>query len=70
MVYPFVARIGRDLRNELVDNKVFVAKYWPNVIQSGQYAFECEMAERIVPLPIDQRYGEEEMDRIIEIVKG
>lgn len=69
MVYPFVARIDRDLRKELIENKVFVAKYWPNVHQLNSYDTEYDLATRVVPLPCDQRYGEEEMNRIIEIIE-
>ena len=68
MVYPFVTRINRNLRKELIDNKVFVAKYWPNVHQLARYELEYELAERFVAIPCDQRYGEEEMNRIIEII--
>ena len=33
MVYPFMLKKDRNVRKELIDNKVFVAKYWPNVIE-------------------------------------
>lgn len=68
MVYPFVTRIDRNLRKEFIDCKVFVAKYWPNAHQLCKYEFENDLSERLVALPIDQRYGKEEMDRIIEII--
>lgn len=70
MVYPFITRINRNLRKELIDNKVFVAKYWPNVHQLARYELEYELAGRIVAIPCDQRYGKEEMNRIIEIIKN
>ena len=68
MVYPFVTRIDRNLRKELIGKKVFVAMYWPNVHQIGHYDFEYDLAERLVALPIDQRYGKEEMERIIKLI--
>ena len=68
MVYPFVPRTNCNLRKELIDNKIFVAKYWPNIHQLSNFELEYVFAERIVPLPIDQRYGLKEMQRIIEIV--
>lgn len=70
MVYPFVSGINRDLRRELIENKVFVAKYWPNVHKINSYEMEYYLAVRIVPLPCDQRYGEKEMNRIIEIIEN
>ena len=66
MVYPFVTRIDRNLRKELIENKVFVAKYWPNVQFLKDFVIEYEFASRIVAIPCDQRYGEEDMNRIIE----
>ena len=68
MVYPFVTRNDRDLRKELIDKKVFVAKYWPNVHQLNGYETEYDLAMRIVPIPCDQRYGKKEMNRIIDLI--
>lgn len=68
MVYPYYTKdIG--LRKKLIDNQVFVATYWPNVqewCKAGD--LEYELCKNIIPLPIDQRYGEEDMKRIIEII--
>ena len=68
MVYPFLALI-KGLREKLIENKVFVARYWPNVLDwttkdDIEYLLACQMQ----PLPVDQRYGEEEMKRIIDII--
>lgn len=69
MVYPYLAPM-KGLREKLIKNKVFVARYWPNVLDwttkdDIEYLIACQMQ----PLPVDQRYGEEEMKRIIEIIK-
>jgi len=70
MIYPYISRQGQELRKKLIANKIFVAKYWPNVDKwAGENATETWMANHIIPLPIDQRYGEEDMERIIKIVK-
>lgn len=68
MVYPFLTRLKRNLRKELIDNKVYVAKYWPNVHQLNNYETEYDMATRIVPLPCDQRYKESDLERVLEII--
>ena len=62
MVYPYITNNPR-LRSLLIQEKIFVASYWPGVVNCGA------MAERIVPLPIDQRYDEEDMRRIVQFVK-
>lgn len=70
MVYPFMMNKERNLRKELIDNKVFVAKYWPNVEQMDGFEVDSGLATNIIPLPIDQRYGNEDMDRIIEMINS
>lgn len=69
MVYPFLAPI-KGLRERLIDNKVFVARYWPNVLEwTTKDDIEYLLAYQMQPLPIDQRYGKDDMDRIYEIIR-
>ena len=35
---------------------------------AGEDALETWMANHILPLPIDQRYGKEDMERILNII--
>ena len=68
MVYPYRTE-GETLRKRLIENKVFVATYWPNVVENKMLnPVEAKLATEIIPLPIDQRYGEEEMNRIIKLI--
>lgn len=69
MIYPFFAPT-KGLREKLIENKVFIARYWPNVLEwTTEKEIEYLLANQMQPLPIDQRYGREDMKRIIEIVK-
>lgn len=69
MVYPFIGRIDVDLRSKLIENKVFVARYWPNVLNWARPDdLEYTLTTRLIPLPIDQRYGEVDLDRILTII--
>lgn len=68
MVYPFKMGIDRNIRKELIDNKVFVARYWPNVEEKEGFEVEYKMAMNVIPIPCDQRYGKKEINRIIEII--
>lgn len=69
MVYPFLSSY-EGLREKLIENKVFVARYWPNVLDwTTQNEIDYLLAYKMQPLPIDQRYGEDDMKRIIEIIK-
>lgn len=71
MIYPYETLGGQQLRKKLIDSKVFVAKYWPNVEEwAGAESTETWMANHILPLPIDQRYNEMDMERIITLIKS
>ena len=69
MVYPYLVPV-EGLREKLIENKVFVARYWPNVLEwTKDKEFEYLLAYQMQPLPIDQRYGEEEMKYIINKIQ-
>lgn len=71
MIFPLVVNDGQSLRKHLIKNKIFIAKYWPNVEDwAGNDAIETWMANNILPLPIDQRYRVEDMNRIINTIFG
>lgn len=70
MVYPYYVENGAKLRQHLIDHQVFCARYWPNVLEWCKFdSLEYHLAEDLVCLPIDQRYGNEDMERILEIIK-
>lgn len=69
MVYPYMLSES-GLRDYLISNKIFVAKYWPNVTEwLRDDTIEHHLAQQMLPLPIDQRYGEKEMNRILNIIE-
>ena len=66
MVYPYLTLL-KGMRKKLIENKLFVARYWPNVLEwCKEDEFEYLLACQMQPLPIDQRYGEEELRKIIK----
>ena len=68
MVYPYLTN-DASLKQKLIDNKIFVATYWPNVKEwTSCGMLEYELMEKLIPLPIDQRYGIDEMNTIISII--
>ncbi len=69
MVYPFRTD-DRNLRKRLIENRVYVARYWDlSGNGSGEaFPFESGLAEELIPLPVDQRYGPEDMERIIRLI--
>ena len=68
MVYPYLVP-AEGLREKLIENKIFVARYWPSVLEcTNKEDIDYLLASQMQPLPIDQRYGEVEMKRIIETI--
>lgn len=69
MVYPYMTD-DEGLRDRLINQKVFVARYWPNVLEwSSEGSLEHTLTKHILPLPIDQRYDEADMLRITSLIK-
>jgi hypothetical protein len=69
MVFPYLSANGINLKQKLIQKGVFVATYWPNVLNDSKKGeFEYYLAEQNVCLPIDQRYGIKEMKNIIKIL--
>lgn len=60
MVYPYITN-DDSLRQRLIENKIFVAMYWNGA--------QPDLTRKIVPLPIDQRYGLAEMARIVSVIQ-
>ncbi len=66
--YPFYCSNGSSVRKQLADKKIYVATLWPNVLKL-ESGCERDYAENILPLPVDQRYSEEDMQYVAETVK-
>lgn len=70
MVYPYLVPV-EGLREKLIENKIFVARYWPNVLDwTTKDDIDYLLAFQMQPLPIDQRYGKDDVNRIIKIIKN
>ena len=68
MVYPLYVEKGR-IRDELIRQNIYVATYWPSVLeQNSPESLEYKLAQNLLPLPIDQRYGLLDMDRICNVL--
>ncbi|PCH68709.1 MAG: hypothetical protein COC06_09055 [Bacteroidales bacterium] len=68
MVYPLYVE-NENLRKKLIQNKIFVASYWPNVLEEcPSNSLDYKLAKYILPLPVDQRYTIEDMERICNVL--
>lgn len=71
LCYPLWTKNGELLKKELIANHVFVASYWPNILDwCPTGSREQEFYSNIVALPLDQRYTKEDMERVYRILKN
>ena len=68
MVYPFLKKGNKKLKEYLLKDKIYFATYWENVDKwiKDKQIFEIHLYENLIPLPIDQRYNIDDMQFVIE----
>jgi hypothetical protein len=67
MVYPFKTN-DATLRRRLIDNRIYVATYWPGLLNRSNTGAAEDLAREILPLPIDHRYDEDHLLAMIRII--
>ncbi len=68
--YPFVSAIP-GLRDALIDAGIALPLFWPEVLAAcPPDAPESRLARRLLPLPLDQRYAEADMARLLQLILG
>jgi hypothetical protein len=67
--YPFLPS-RPSLHRALWQRQIFVPRLWPEVVSrpGGTFVWERDLAERLLPLPIDHRYGHDDMTRVADAV--
>jgi len=70
MIYPFLIDNGAALKKELIANKIYVASYWPNVLDWAKAdSFEYNLAKNMIAVPVDQRYEIKDMNEVLKLLK-
>lgn len=68
-MYPLMVENGMEIRKKLQNKKIYIPTLWPIVFEmTSQSDMEYKLAADILPLPIDQRYGLVEMERLLDEV--
>lgn len=68
--YPLLTDKGGEIRQKLIAKRIFIPKLWGCVCdRADSSSFEYELAENCVMLPVDQRYGAEEMEYMTQCIK-
>ena len=68
-VYPFYCENGMFLRKKLAEKKIFIPTLWPNILDFDSCELEKDYALNILPIPVDQRYSVNEMEKISQYLK-
>lgn len=69
-MYPYYVENGAELRQKLQKQKIYIPTLWPAVFKRcGAEELEYKMASNILPIPVDQRYGIENMEYILNEIK-
>lgn len=70
-MYPLRIKNATKIREKLISQKIYVPILWPNVLEEvSSNKYERGFANDILPLPIDQRYTEEDMKYIVNCIYG
>lgn len=69
MSFPYYSE-DVNLRKKLILNKIYIAKYWDGIEENGANINEVKLMNNLIHLPIDQRYNELDMKRIVEVINA
>lgn len=69
LCYPF--RVGKlGLKDHLISNRVYIPTYWSDALPRVNEKWRMEINNNFLALPIDQRYGQSDMEYIVGLVEG
>lgn len=65
-MYPLYVKNGEEIRRRLQAKKIYIPTLWPAVFDiCNENELEYDLAKNTLPLPIDQRYREKNVDDIV-----
>ena len=65
-MYPLMIDNAGVIRKKLAMKKIYIPTLWPNVVkQCSENSVEWKLASCVLPLPIDQRYDQQDMEWMI-----
>jgi hypothetical protein len=70
LYYPYRPSSPIDRKN-LITEQVFLATIWPDVLNRNVPGFHIskQLSAETLPLPIDQRYGPDDLERMLELLE-
>ena len=68
-MYPYMVEDAEGMRGRMAVEGVFVPTLWPNVPGDPDVGLiATDFANNILPLPVDQRYGVDDMEKVLEVL--
>lgn len=67
--YPLYIKNSEYLRKKLIEKKIYIPILWPNVLnENDKNTIEYDYTQNILPIPCDQRYNLEDLNKIINFI--
>ena len=68
--YPLYLENGSKIRKKLQEKKIYIPTLWPDVFElCNETMLEYHYAKNILPIPVDQRYGIEDIKYLLSQLK-
>lgn len=68
MVYPFWSE-DADIRKKMIERHIYVPQWWRNLLDRDEItSFERKLINSLLPLPVDQRYQEDDIKGLVDII--
>lgn len=68
-MYPLYIENGSEIRKQLQNKKIYIPTLWPAVFNlCAEDELEYGMAKNILPLPVDQRYSQKDMQYLVDSI--
>lgn len=68
-MYPLKIENAVEVRRKLLQHKIYIPVLWPNVLEEVPCEWtEWKLAGNMLPLPVDQRYTQKDMERVSELI--
>ena len=68
-VLPIRIRKRNTFRSYLIDHNIYCAVHWPfNASKTTRRPFAYDCAQELISLPIDQRYGEADINYMLDVI--
>ena len=67
--YMYPLNIGKNIKKQLVEQKIYVPTLWASTLKEQfKGKLEYRLADETIFLPVDQRYGKNDIQYIIEVI--